>query len=131
MTDIYDLVQDSEFGSSSNRAVQVETSLFAMRSSRLLGILQRCFDSLESDVMMVCSDIISTASAVDLADNNLQTSYNDDDQWRALDNRTLRDKFTIVFDGYRKMFDQYRKMFDQSLSNSKILVTCSGSYLML
>ena len=131
MTDIYDLVQDSEFGSSSNRAVQVETSLFAMRSSRLLGILQRCFDSLESDVMMVCSDIISTASAVDLADNNLQTSDNDDDQWRALDNRTLRDKFTIVFDGYRKMFDQYRKMSDQSLSNSKILVTCSGSYLML
>ena len=35
--------------------------------------------------------------------------------------RTLRDKFNILFDGYRKMFGHYRKMFDQSLSNSKDL----------
>ena len=58
-------------------------------------------------------------TAVDLADNNLQTSESglyfdsDDDQSLALD-RILRDKFKILFDGYRKMFDQ-------SLSNSKDL----------
>ena len=75
MTDINDLVKDLEFGSPSNRAVQVETSFFAMRSSRLLGILLCCFVCLERDVRMqvVCFDIISfffaTASTVDLADN--------------------------------------------------------------
>ena len=58
-------------------------------------------------------------TAVDLADNNLQRSEyksdldSDDDQSLALD-RILRDKFKILFDGYRKMFDQ-------SLSNSKDL----------
>ena len=40
MTDINDLVQ--EFGTSSNG-----TFSFAMRSSRLLGILQSCYESLE------------------------------------------------------------------------------------
>ena len=48
MTDINDLLQD--FWTSSNGAVG--TSFFAMR--RLLGILKKCFDSLE-----VCFDKIS------------------------------------------------------------------------
>ena len=123
MTDINDFVQASEFGTSTNGAV--ETSFFAMRSSRLLGILETCFESLEDDVK-VCFDysFFATASAVDLADNYLQRS-NDDDYWREdpweADIRILRDKFKILFDGYRKMFDQYRKTFDQSLSNSKDL----------
>ena len=47
MTDINDLVQ--EFGTSSNGAVGIFS--FAMRSIRLLSILQWCF--------IVCSDIIS------------------------------------------------------------------------
>ena len=50
MIDINDLVQ--EFWNSSNGAVV--TSFFAMRSSCLLRILQKCFDSLE-----VSFDIIS------------------------------------------------------------------------
>ena len=54
MTDINDLVQGSEFATSIN----LNGAVFAMRSSRLLGILQRCFDSLEDDDM-VCFDIIS------------------------------------------------------------------------
>ena len=54
MKDINDLVQGSEFGTSIN----LNGAVFAMRSSRLLGILQRCFDSLEDDDM-VCFDIIS------------------------------------------------------------------------
>ena len=118
MTDINDLVQ--EFWTS--RIGAVETSFIAMRSSRLLKILQECLDSLEDDVV-VCFDIISfLATAVDLADNNLQTA--DDKRRLGLDDsdmRTLRDKFNILFDGYRKMFGHYRKMFDQSLSNSKDL----------
>ena len=62
MADIDDLMQ--EFRTSSNGAVG--TSFFAMRrSSCLLGILRRCFVSLEA---MVCFDIISFfATAVDLA----------------------------------------------------------------
>ena len=44
MTDINDLVQ--EFGTSSNGADG--TFSFAMRSGRLLGILQSCYDSLEN-----------------------------------------------------------------------------------
>ena len=109
MTDINDLVQGSEFATSIN----LNGAVFAMRSSRSLGILQRCFNSLENELeYMVCCDIIflfQTASAVDLADDNLQTCNDDDD-----DNRIMRDKFKIVF-------DQYRKMFDQSLSNSEEL----------
>ena len=54
MTDINDLVQ--EFWTS--RIGAVETSSIAMRSSRLLGILQECFHSLESK-FVVCFDIIS------------------------------------------------------------------------
>ena len=67
------------------------------------------------------------ATAVDLADNNLQTFESGEDQGLELDDgileriRTRRDKFKILFDGYRRMFDHYRKMFDQSLSNSKDL----------
>ena len=114
MTDINDLVQ--EFWTS--RIGAIETFFIAMRSSRLLKILQECLDSLEDDVK-VCFDIISFfATAVDLADNNLQTF---DDDGILEDIRPMRDKFTILLDGYRKTFDQYRKMFDQSLSNSKDL----------
>ena len=51
MTDINDLVQ--EFWTSCNGAA-IGTSFFAMRSSCLLGILQKCLDSLE-----VCFDTIS------------------------------------------------------------------------
>ena len=46
MTDINNLVQ--EFWTS--RIGAVETSYIAMRSSRLLGILQKCLYSLEDDV---------------------------------------------------------------------------------
>ena len=117
MTGIDDLVQELR----TSRIGAVETSFIAMRSSRLLKILQKCLDSLEDDVK-VCFDIISVfATAVDLADNNLQTSDDDDDQSRTLDNRILRDKFKTLFNGCRKIFDQCRKMFDQSLSNSKDL----------
>ena len=123
MTDINDLVQ--EFWTS--RIGAVETSSIAMRSSRLLGILQECFHSLESK-FAVCFDIISVfATAVELVDNNLQTFESGEDQGLELDDgflediRTLKDKFKILFDGYRKLFGYYRKMFDQSLSNSKDL----------
>ena len=54
MTDINDLVQEIW----TSRIGAVETSFIAMRSSRLLGILQRCFDFLERKVV-VCFDIIS------------------------------------------------------------------------
>ena len=102
MTDINDLVQ--EFWTSSNGAVG--TSFFAMRSSCLFGILQKCFESL------VCFDIISFfATAFDFSNNNLQTSTTPYYSWRyrdqGLDDRiSLRDKFKILFDGYRKMIDQ-------------------------
>ena len=115
MSDINDFVQ--EFWTS--RIGAVETSFIAMRSSGLHEILQECLDFLEDDVK-VCFDIISFfATAVELADNNLQKSESglyfdsDDGQSLALD-RILRDKFKILFDGFRKMFDQ-------SLSNSKDL----------
>ena len=50
---------------------------------------------------------------VDLTNNNLQKFKSDDGGIRE-DIRTLRDKFKILFDGYRNMLDQ-------SLSNSKDL----------
>ena len=59
MTDIYNLVQEFKFWTSSTGAV--ETSFFAMRSSRLLGILQTCFDSLEINVIHIIS-FFATAS---------------------------------------------------------------------
>ena len=56
MKDINDLLQGSEFGTSIN----LNGAVFAMRSSRLLGIMQRCFKSLENELeAMVCFDIIS------------------------------------------------------------------------
>ena len=61
---------------------------------------------------MCVFDIISfIATAVDLADNNLQLH-----RWNPMsfDFQVLDDKFRIQFDGYRGMFDQ-------SLSNSKDL----------
>ena len=54
MTDINNFVQ--EFWTS--RIGAVETSYIAMRSSRLLKILQKCLDSLEDDAK-VCFNIIS------------------------------------------------------------------------
>ena len=113
MTDINDLLQ--EFWTSSNGAV--ETSFFA-GSSCLLGILKYCFDSLMNhDFFKVCFDIIiSLAIAVDLELITLQLlggipylalHYRDHDA-------ILKNKFKILYDGYRKTFDQ-------SLSNSKDL----------
>ena len=56
MTDINDLVQGSEFATSIN----LNGAVFAMRSSRLLEILQRCFSSLENELeAMVCFDIMA------------------------------------------------------------------------
>ena len=53
MADINDLLQ--EFWNSSNGAVG--TSFFAMRSSCLLGILHKCFNSLELEVTVCfCHD---------------------------------------------------------------------------
>ena len=112
MTDINDLVQ--EFWRISSDGA-VGASFFAMR--RLFKILQECFDFFD-----VCHgfDIISVfATAVDLADKNLQMSANPNSwqriysaQWEVDD--PIRAKFKILFDGYRKMFDQ-------SLSKSKDL----------
>ena len=110
MTDVNDLVQ--EFWRTSSDGV-VGGSFFAMR--RLRKILQECFDFFD-----VCFDIVSIfATAVDLADKNLQVSANPNSwqwyysaQWDVDD--PIRAKFKILFDGYRKMFDQ-------SLSKSKDL----------
>ena len=56
MTDINGLVQGSEFATSIN----LNGAVFAMRSSRLLGILQSFFNRLERTLkVMVCFDIIS------------------------------------------------------------------------
>ena len=97
MSEINDLVQDSEFwriSESSDGAVQVAASFFAMR--RLREILQRCLE--------VCF-IFVVATAIDLADKNLQISeYSTQPEWE-LDDR-IRAKFEILFDGYQKMIDQ-------------------------
>ena len=90
MTDIDDLVQ--EFWRTSS---DFEPSFFAMR--RLLEILQGCLE--------VCFDISVFATAVDLANKNLQKSDLDD---------RIGPKF-------KKLLDGYRKMFDQSLSKSNDL----------
>ena len=112
MTDINDLVQ--EFWTSSNGAVG--TSFFGMRSGCLFEILQWCFDCLENDVMTrVCLIFYFLfATAVRLrADINLQTSTDAYFSWpssryrdQLLDEIVLRDKFKILFDGYRRMIDQ-------------------------
>ena len=102
MTDINDLVQ--EFRTSSNGAVGA--SFIAMR--RLLETLLGYFNFLN-----VCFDIISVfATAVDLADKNLQLPYSSI-QYCASDRHQVP-KFKIVLDGYRKMVDQ-------TLSKSKDL----------
>ena len=102
MTDINDLVQ--EFWTSSNGAAG--TIFFAMLGLR--GILRECFDSLD-----VRFDIIFFfATAVDLADNDLQESANPHNSWcyrdqSPVDDRIiLRDKFKILSDGYQKMIDR-------------------------
>ena len=102
MTNINDLMQ--EFWITSNAAVG--TSFFAIRSDRLLGILEKCFNHLE-----VCFDIISFFATCRLTDNNLQASTSPHYSWvyrdQPLDDLiSLRDKFKILFDGYRKMIDQ-------------------------
>ena len=105
MTDINDLLQ--EFQTSSHGAQAVGTSFFPMRSSCLFGILKECFNSLE-----VCFDIISFfATAVDFSNENLQKSTTPFHSWpyrnqELKDRISLRDKFEILFDGYRKMIDQ-------------------------
>ena len=105
MTDINDLVQ--EFWRSSSDGT-VGASSFAMR--RLFEILQGCLDNLE-----VCFDIISVfATAVDLADENLQRLANPYSLNYSAQSDPIRAKFKILFDGYRKMFDQ-------SFSNSNDL----------
>ena len=103
MTDIDDLLQ--EFWTSSNGAVG--TSFFAMRSSCLFRILEKCYGSLA-----VCFDVISFfATAVDFSNENLQKSTTPFHSWpyrnqELKDRISLRDKFEILFDGYRKMIDQ-------------------------
>ena len=92
MADINDLLQ--EFWSTSS---DVEPSFFAMR--RLLEILQGCLE--------VCFDIISVfATAVDLADKNLQKSNSWGYYYSAPWDLEDRIKFKILLDGYQKMFDQ-------------------------
>jgi hypothetical protein len=98
MRDINDLVQ--EFWTTSGDEA-VGASFFAMR--RLLEILQHCLD-------LVCFffDIYVFATAVDLADINLQMSTN---FWQycaeSLDDLiSLKAKFKIMFDGYREMIYQ-------------------------
>ena len=98
MTDINDLVQ--EFGNISSDGAVGDT-FFAM--GRLRKILRGCFD------------IISVfAPVVDLADMNLQSlAYFDSWDYSPksdLDETKFRDKFKIMFDGYRKI------VFDQSFS---------------
>ena len=92
MADINDLVQ--EFWMSS-RDGAVGESFVAMW--RLLKILQVCFDI-----------IPFFATAVDLADKNLQT-LTKPIYWQlsseSLD-QECRDRFKIMFDGYRKKIDQ-------------------------
>ena len=99
MTDINDLVQEF-WRNSSDGAVEASSCFFAMR--RLLEILQRCFDILE-----VCFDIISVfATAVNLADKNLQTPNSRLHSAQSDHDERITAKFKIMFDGYRKMFDQ-------------------------
>ena len=66
MTDINDLVQEIW---TSRTIGAAETSFIAMRSSRLLEILQECFDSLNV-VNLVCFDIYIFATPVDLAEQS-------------------------------------------------------------
>ena len=98
MTDINDLVQ--EFLKTSSDGA-VGASIPAMRL--LLGILQRCLNSLE-----VCFNIVSFfVTAAHSADMNLQIPVSRQYDAQSLDNRiSLRDKFKILLDGYRKMIDQ-------------------------
>ena len=99
MTDINDLVQ--EFLTTSSDGA-IEGSILAMIHS--LEILKRCFNSLE-----VCFNIVvsSFVTAAHLADKNLQISVSCQYDAQSLDNAIiLRDKFKILFDGYRKMIDQ-------------------------
>ena len=98
MTDINVLVQEF-LTSSSHRTVGA--SILAMR--RLLEILQNCFNSLG-----VCFNFVSFfATAVHLADKNLQISDSLQYDAQSLDEGiSLKAKFKILFDGYRKMIDQ-------------------------
>ena len=95
MTDINDLIVQ-EFSTTLN-----DGAIGAMR--RLLAILQECLE--------VCFDVISIfATVVILADKNLQM-FTKSDSWQhcaeSLDDLiSLKAKFKILFDGYRKMIDQ-------------------------
>jgi hypothetical protein len=109
MTDINDFVQ--EFWTTSSDGA-VEASFFAMR--RLLEILERCFGFLD-----VCFVIISfSATAVELADKNLQWST-DPDSWQYRDQPL--DALISIGDKFKLLFDGYRKMTDHSFSKSKYL----------
>ena len=102
-TDISNLLQ--EFWTSCNLNGAVETSFFP-----LLGILQNFFDNFWKDKPVVCFDIIIFfATAVDLELITLQISKDPSSHDAIFEN-----KFTILYEGYRKAFDQ-------SLSNSKDL----------
>jgi hypothetical protein len=116
MTDINDFVQ--EFWRTSSDGV-VGASFFALR--RLFEILEGCSHILEGDSHIleenffffeVCSDIISVLATAVLADKNLQLS----DQ--LLLDGSIRDKFRILFDAYRKMLDQ---LFSKSQDFGDIL----------
>ena len=110
MTAINDLVQ--EFWTSRNGAAG--TSFFAMLG--LLDILRKYFYSLD-----VRFDIIFFfATAVDLADNNLQISANPYNSRYYRDQSSVDDRI-ILRDKFKKLSDGYRKMIDQSFSKSKDL----------
>ena len=100
MTDINDFVQELMTSSDG-----VGASFFAMRC--LLEILQGCLD-----ILKVCFDIISVF--LRLSNKNLQMFSSESSS--ALSNivNQSRVKFTILFNGYRRMFDH-------SLSKSKDL----------
>ena len=107
MTDINDLVQ--EFSTTSLPVAN--DAVGAM--GRLHAILKQCFDYLE-----VCFDIISFfVTAVDLADKNLQM-FTNNASWQgcteSLDDLiSLKAKFKILLDGYRKMINQSFSIFKE------------------
>ena len=107
MTDINDLVQ--EFWRSSS---DFEPSFFAMR--RLLEILQGCLE--------VCFDIIFVfATAVDLADKNLQSLDIELDIFQYSTHGAQSDCDDRIGAKLKKLLDGYQKMFDRSLSESNDL----------
>ena len=99
MTDINDLVVQELLKTSSDEVVGASISAMLL----LHRILQSCSISLG-----VCFNIVSFfVTAAHSADMNLQIPVSRQYDAQSLDNRiSLRDKFKILLDGYRKMIDQ-------------------------